>query len=196
MGIYVLFHLLTSFCPITVYTNPDTSAIRLPIPWGDEVATYMFVLVRLSRGSCLAAKMSSTQPVSFHFSSFRPLCKPSVKLSLISCKLCFNGYFVYLSYDFVFNEMNLFWKSQTTGIPKLSTSTWFCLSRFFFLMMIRIIWNNYERLFKGAAMKRSRSERAAKMTAQSLCGSDHRNDRNRERCNNGIYLTLFYLVAS
>ena len=31
--------------------------------------------------------------------------------------LGFNVYFVYLSYDFVFNKMNPFWKSQTLGVP-------------------------------------------------------------------------------
>ena len=31
--------------------------------------------------------------------------------------IAFNVYFVYLSYNFVFFKMNLFWKSQTLGIP-------------------------------------------------------------------------------
>ena len=31
--------------------------------------------------------------------------------------IAFNVYFVYLSFNFVFFKMNLFWKSQTLGVP-------------------------------------------------------------------------------
>ncbi|MGR5542750.1 TRAP transporter small permease, partial [Vibrio campbellii] len=74
------------------------------------------------------------------------------------------GYFVYLSYDFVFNKMNLFWKSQTTGIPM--KYFYMILPIAFSLMMVRIIWNNYERLFKGAQNEDPEVKELRKMTAQ------------------------------
>ena len=61
--------------------------------------------------------------------------------------LAFNIYFVYLSYDFVFNKMNLFWKSQTTGVPM--KYIYIILPLSFALMSIRIIQVNYYKLVKG-----------------------------------------------
>jgi len=55
-------------------------------------------------------------------------------------------YFTWLSYDFVFNKMNLFWKSQTTGIPMKYFFMVFPIA--FSLMSVRILWNNYLVWFK------------------------------------------------
>ena len=67
-------------------------------------------------------------------------------------------------YDFVFNKMNLFWKSQTTGIPM--KYFYMILPIAFSLMMVRIIWNNYERLCKGAKNEDPEVKELRKMTAQ------------------------------
>jgi C4-dicarboxylate transporter DctQ subunit len=64
--------------------------------------------------------------------------------------LAFNLYFVYLSYDFIFNRMNVFWKSQTTGIPM--KYIYLVLPIAFALMSIRIIQVNYLKLVKGVAI--------------------------------------------
>ncbi|MEL0618761.1 TRAP transporter small permease subunit, partial [Cobetia marina] len=32
--------------------------------------------------------------------------------------IAFNAVVIYYSYDFVFNKMNLFWTSQTMGVPR------------------------------------------------------------------------------
>ena len=61
--------------------------------------------------------------------------------------LAFNFYFVFLSYDFVFNKMNLFWKSQTLGIPM--KYIYLVLPLAFFLMSIRIIQVNYMKFIRG-----------------------------------------------
>lgn len=116
------------------------------IPWGDEVATYMFVWFAYL-GAVVAAKMSAHNRVSFHFKFFPPIVKTVCETIADLLWVAFNGYFVYLSYDFVFNKMNLFWKSQTTGIPM--KYFYMILPIAFTLMTIRILWNNYERLFKG-----------------------------------------------
>jgi C4-dicarboxylate transporter, DctQ subunit len=59
----------------------------------------------------------------------------------------FNVYFVYLSYDFVFNRMNLFWKSQTLGVPM--KYIYMILPIAFTLMSLRILWNLYVSVFRG-----------------------------------------------
>ncbi|MGF1876421.1 TRAP transporter small permease [Photobacterium frigidiphilum] len=116
------------------------------IPWGDEVATYMFVWFAYL-GAVVAAKMSAHNRVSFHFKWFPPIVKTISETIADLLWVAFNLYFVYLSHDFVFNKMNLFWKSQTTGIPM--KYFYMILPIAFTLMTIRILWNNYERLVKG-----------------------------------------------
>ncbi len=61
--------------------------------------------------------------------------------------LTFNFYFVWLSYDFVFNKMNLFWKSQTLGVPM--KYFYMVLPFSFALMSIRVIQVNYLKYVKG-----------------------------------------------
>ena len=61
--------------------------------------------------------------------------------------LGFNVYFVYLSIDFVFFKMNIFWKSQTLGVPM--KYFYLILPIAFTLMSIRIIQVNYYKLVKG-----------------------------------------------
>ncbi len=116
------------------------------IPWGDEMATYMFVWFAYL-GAVVAAKMSAHNRVSFQFRWFPPIVKKISETCADLLWVAFNLYFVYLSYDFVFNRMNVFWKSQTTGIPM--KYFYMILPIAFALMSIRILWNNYQRLFKG-----------------------------------------------
>ena len=61
--------------------------------------------------------------------------------------VAFNLYFVWLSYDFVFNRMNLFWKSQTLGVPM--KYIYMILPIAFALMSVRVLWNTYLSVFKG-----------------------------------------------
>ncbi|MEZ9525411.1 TRAP transporter small permease [Enterovibrio norvegicus] len=139
------------------------------IPWGDEVATYLFVWFTYL-GAVVAAKMSAHNRVSFHFKFFPPIVKTVCETLADLLWIAFNLYFVYLSYDFVFNKMNLFWKSQTTGIPM--KYFYLILPIAFFLMSIRILWNMIDRL-KGVEhddpeaeeirkLQRERNERDAK----------------------------------
>jgi C4-dicarboxylate transporter, DctQ subunit len=61
--------------------------------------------------------------------------------------VAFNLYFVYLSYDFIFNRMNLFWKSQTLGVPM--KFIYLILPLAFSLMSIRILINLYRTVVLG-----------------------------------------------
>jgi TRAP-type C4-dicarboxylate transport system permease small subunit len=64
--------------------------------------------------------------------------------------VAFNLYFVWLSYDFVFNRMNLFWKSQTLGVPM--KYIYMILPIAFALMSVRVLWNTYLSVFKGEVL--------------------------------------------
>jgi TRAP-type C4-dicarboxylate transport system permease small subunit len=116
------------------------------LPWGEELATYMFVWFAYL-GATVAAKMSAHNRVTFQF-RFVPAIVRKVSLAIADgLWVAFNLYFVYLSYDFVFNRMNLFWKSQTLGLPM--KYFYLILPIAFTLMSIRILWNNYLTLFRG-----------------------------------------------
>lgn len=116
------------------------------LPWGEELATYLFVWFAYL-GACVAAKMSAHNRVAFHFKFFPPIVKKVSEAIADLLWVGFNLYFVFLSYDFVFNRMNLFWKSQTIGLPM--KYFYMILPIAFTLMSIRIVWNNYLSLFKG-----------------------------------------------
>ncbi|TCP08408.1 TRAP-type C4-dicarboxylate transport system permease small subunit [Crenobacter luteus] len=119
------------------------------IPWGEELATYLFVWFAYL-GAVVAAKMSAHNRVSFHFKFFPPVVKKVSEAIADLMWVGFNGYFAYLSYDFVFNRMNLFWKSQTMGVPM--KYFYMILPITFTLMSIRILRNNYLALFKGVEL--------------------------------------------
>ena len=75
--------------------------------------------------------------------------------------MCFNLYFVYLSYDFVFHRMNLFWKSQTLGLPM--KYFYMILPIAFALMSVRILWNNYLTLVRGVELVDPEAEEIEKL---------------------------------
>lgn len=130
------------------------------LPWGEELATYMFVWFAYL-GATVAAKMSAHNRVTVQFKLFPPIVK---KVSLALADLlwvCFNLYFVYLSYDFVFKKMNLFWKSQTLGLPM--KYFYMILPIAFALMSVRILWNNYLTLVKGVELVDPEAEEIEKL---------------------------------
>ncbi|MBL8352220.1 MAG: TRAP transporter small permease [Burkholderiaceae bacterium] len=116
------------------------------IAWSEELSTYMFVWFAYL-GAVVAAKMSAHNRVTFHFQYMPPWLAKVLRTLADLLWVAFNVYFVWLSYDFVFNRMNLFWKSQTLGVPM----KWFylILPIAFSLMTLRILWNLYLEVFKG-----------------------------------------------
>lgn len=119
------------------------------LPWGEELATYLFVWFAYL-GAVVAAKMSAHNRVSFHFRYFPPIVKKVSEALADLLWVAFNLYFAWLSYDFVFNRMNLFWKSQTIGLPM--KYFYMILPIAFVLMSVRILWNNYLTLIKGVEL--------------------------------------------
>ncbi|MEH6648696.1 MAG: TRAP transporter small permease [Motiliproteus sp.] len=120
------------------------------IAWTEELSVYMFVWF-VFFGASYAAKHSAHNRVTFQY-KWLP-SKLCVALEALSDLIWigFNVYFVYLSYDFVFNKMNLFWKSQTLGIPM--KYIYLVLPIAFTLMTIRILQVNYLKFVKGVDVK-------------------------------------------
>jgi TRAP-type C4-dicarboxylate transport system permease small subunit len=131
------------------------------IPWGEELATYMFVWFAYL-GAVVAAKMSAHNRVTFQFTFLPPIVKKVSEAIADLLWVGFNLYFVWLSYDFVFNRMNVFWKSQTMGIPM--KYFYMILPVAFLLMSIRILWNNYLVLFKGVEIRDPEAEEIEELT--------------------------------
>lgn len=114
--------------------------------WSEELATYMFVWF-VFFGASYAARLSAHNRVTFQFKAMPKKVVNVIEGIADLFWLAFNVYFVYLSFDFVFFKMNLFWKSQTLGVPM--KYIYMILPIAFTLMTIRIIQVNYFRLVKG-----------------------------------------------
>lgn len=119
------------------------------IAWSEELSTYLFVWFAYL-GAVVAAKKSAHNRVTFHF-QFMPKAVAKALMTLADLLwVVFNLYFVWLSYDFVFNRMNLFWKSQTLGLPM--KYFYMVLPLAFTLMSLRILWNLYLSVFRGVEL--------------------------------------------
>lgn len=110
------------------------------LAWGDELATYSFVWFAYL-GAVYAAKMSAHNRVTFQFRFFPRVVEKVCEIVTDLIWVGFNLYFVYLSYDFVFNRMNVFWKSQTMGVPM--KYFYMILPLAFLVMSLRILQNMY-----------------------------------------------------
>lgn len=116
------------------------------IAWSEELSTYMFVWFAYL-GSVVAAKMSAHNRVTVHM-QFLPKWLAKTLMTVADLLwVAFNAYFVWLSYDFVFNRMNVFWKAQTLGVPM--KYIYMILPIAFTLMSVRVLWNTYLSVIKG-----------------------------------------------
>jgi TRAP-type C4-dicarboxylate transport system permease small subunit len=116
------------------------------IAWSEELSTYMFVWFAYL-GAVVAAKMSAHNRVTVHM-QYLPNWLAKTMMTLADLLwVAFNLYFVWLSYDFVFNRMNLFWKAQTLGVPM--KYIYMILPVAFTLMSLRVLWNIYLSVFRG-----------------------------------------------
>ena len=119
------------------------------IAWTEELTTYMFVWFAYL-GAVVAAKMSAHNRVTVHM-QFLPKWLGKTLMTVADLLwVAFNLYFVWLSYDFVFHRMNLFWKAQTLGVPM--KYIYMILPIAFMLMSIRVLWNTYLSVFKGVEL--------------------------------------------
>lgn len=143
---YICRTLLVMFVTLLFAQILSRELFGYSITWSEELSVYLFVWF-VFLGSSYAAKLSAHNRVTFQY-KWLP-ARVSVFFEFLADVLWvgFNGYFIYLSSDFVFNRMNLFWKSQTLGIPM--KYIYLILPLAFTLMTIRIIQVNYLKFIKG-----------------------------------------------
>ncbi len=152
---YICRALLATFVVLLFAQILSREIFNYSIPWGEEVAVYMFVWF-VFFGASYAARMAAHNRVTVQFKLFPPKVATAIEAFADLIWVAFNCYFVYLSYDFVFNRMNLFWKSQTTGIPM--KYIYLILPIAFTLMTIRVIQVNYYKLVKGIDIRDPEAE--------------------------------------
>ena len=120
------------------------------ISWGEELATYLFVWF-VFLGASYACRLGAHNRVTFQFKLLPKKVGMAIEAFADFIWVGFNIYFIYLSYKFVFVKMNLFWKSQTMGIPM--KYFYMILPFAFILMAVRVIQINYIRYIKGEEIK-------------------------------------------
>lgn len=160
---YVCRVLLIVFVSLLMVQIISREMFGYSFSWIEELATYLFVWFAYF-GASHAAKMAAHNRVTFQFKIFPQIVQTVSEFIADMIWLAFNLYFVYLSYDFVFHKMNLFWKSQTLGLPM--KYFYMVLPISFILMSIRVIQVNYLKLVKGIDIRdpdSSELENAAEM---------------------------------
>ena len=128
--------------------------------WSEELATYMFVWF-VFFGASYAAKLYAHNRVTFQFNKLSKRMTNIIEGIADLFWIAFNVYFVYLSFNFVFFKMNLFWKSQTLGVPM--KYIYMILPIAFALMTFRIIQANYLKLVKGIDVRDPEKAEVEKM---------------------------------
>ena len=116
------------------------------VSWIEELSTFMFVWFAYF-GASHAAKISAHNRVTFQFKPFPNWVGNLCTFLADMIWVAFNIYFTWLSYDFVFHKMNLFWKAQTLGWPM--KYVYMVLPISFGLMTIRVLQVNYLKYVKG-----------------------------------------------
>ena len=162
---YICRLLLAVFVTLLFAQIISREIIGYSIPWGEELATYLFVWFAYF-GASHAAKMGAHNRVTFQFKIVPKFVATISEFIADMIWLAFNLYFVYLSYDFVFNKMNIFWKSQTLGVPM--KYFYMVLPITFALMSIRIIQVNYLKLVKGVDIRDPESSERDHLVEQML----------------------------
>lgn len=143
---YVCRTLLAIFVVLLFAQIISRELFNYSFSWSEELATYMFVWF-VYFGASYAAKLYAHNRVTFQFNRLSKKVTNIIEGIADLFWIAFNVYFVYLSFTFVFFKMNLFWKSQTLGIPM--KYIYMILPIAFALMTIRIIQANYLKLVKG-----------------------------------------------
>lgn len=164
---YICRILLACFVTLLFFQILTREFFGYSIPWAEELATYMFVWFAFF-GASYAAKLAAHNRVTFQFKMFPKIVATVCEAIADLIWLGFNLYFVYLSYDFVFHKMNLFWKSQTLGVPM--KYFYMILPIAFTLMSIRVIQVNYYKLAKGIDIRNPESEEMEQMVDHLLQG--------------------------
>lgn len=147
---YICRALLAVFVSLLMVQIVSREVFGYSFSWIEELSTFMFVWFAYF-GASYAAKLAAHNRVTFQFKLFPKSFENISTFFADLIWLAFNLYFVYLSYDFVFNKMNLFWKSQTLGVPM--KYFYMVLPISFTLMSIRIFQINYLKYVKGVDIR-------------------------------------------
>ena len=140
--------------------------------WSEELAVYTFIWF-VFFGASYAAKLGAHNRVTFQFNALPKKVVKVIEAIADLFWLGFNIYFIWLSYDFVFHKMNVFWKSQTLGVPMKYFYMIFPIA--FTLMSIRIIQVNYIKLVKGVDVVDPEKAEVDKMLEEGGLGGDGAN---------------------
>ncbi|WP_036229687.1 TRAP transporter small permease [Marinobacterium jannaschii] len=169
---YICRTLLAAFVTLLFAQIVSRQIFGYSFSWSEELSVYMFVWF-VFFGASYAAKLAAHNRVTFQY-KIMPGKMPQVLEALSDLIwVGFNCYFVYLSYDFVFNKMNLFWKSQTLGVPM--KYIYMILPIAFTLMTIRILQVNYYKLIKGIDIRDPESKEL-----DELIDVDSHDNKNKE----------------
>ncbi|WP_086930187.1 TRAP transporter small permease [Agarilytica rhodophyticola] len=138
--------LLCSFVILLFVQIVSRELFSYSFAWIEELSVYMFVWF-VYLGASEAARLYAHNRVTIQFKLLPKKWGKYLDSFADLFWIFFNVYFIYLSYDFVFNRMNKFWKSQTLGIEM--KYIYIILPVAFTLMTIRIIEVNYRRIIKN-----------------------------------------------
>ncbi|ASJ73851.1 TRAP transporter small permease [Granulosicoccus antarcticus] len=166
---YVCRTLLAVFVTLLFAQIISRQVFGHSLAWTEELSVYMFVWF-VYFGAAYAARLNAHNRVTFQY-KFMPAWLPR-KLEFITDMIwvAFNCYFIYLSYDFVFNKMNLFWKSQTLGVPM--KYIYMILPIGFTLITIRVLQVNYYKFIKGEGIPDLDSQEMDELVNQSANSED------------------------
>ena len=157
---YICRTLLAVFVTLLFAQIISREFFNYSFSWSEELATYMFVWF-VFFGASYAAKLYAHNRVTFQFNKLPKKVSNIIEGIADLFWVAFNCYFVYLSFNFVFFKMNLFWKSQTLGIPM--KYIYLILPIAFTLMTIRILQANYLKLVKGSDVRDPEKAEVEKM---------------------------------
>ncbi|WP_298190197.1 TRAP transporter small permease [uncultured Pseudomonas sp.] len=157
---YLCRILLVAFITLLFAQIISRELFGYSITWSEELSVYMFIWF-VFLGASHATRLSAHNRVTFQYRWLPEKIKHLCMLLSDIAWLFFNGYFLYLSYDFVFNKMNLFWKSQTLGIPM--KYIYLILPIAFALMSVRLIQVNYLKYVKGIDIEDPESKEMNKL---------------------------------
>ncbi len=147
---YICRFLLIAFTSILLMQIIARELFGHSISWSEESAVYLFVWF-VFFGASRAIRIGAHNRIDFQYKYLPRKMVTSFKIVSELSWLVFNLYFFYLSYDFVFNKMNLYWKSQTIGIPM--KMIYMIMPIAFFLMTLRHIQVNVQKIMASTAVK-------------------------------------------
>ncbi|MBR9787251.1 MAG: TRAP transporter small permease [Vibrionaceae bacterium] len=160
---YICRILLVAFTSILFMQIIAREVFDHSISWSEESAVYLFVWF-VFFGASRAIRIETHNRIDFQYKYLPNKVVATFKVLAELSWFIFNLYFFYLCYDFVFNKMNLYWKSQTLGVPM--KMIYMIMPIAFLLMTLRHIQVNLKKLFdRGVAADASlRNKQAKEMT--------------------------------